>query len=147
MTFEVDGLPERDFVIRLSAEPDYRVFYDASAWQGKTLRIRFEGDAAGLDKRTAPSYSFAPEREQTATCCGRPLRRRIMPSRDQADGGDASVASLPALRRDGDGDGRDNRLAAGRLELDAVNGNLRIKFEQPRIPVERRIIRFRKAPR
>jgi fructan beta-fructosidase len=50
MTLSADGLPDRTFVIRLSAEPDYWVFCDVTAFRGKTLRIRFDGDPAGLDK-------------------------------------------------------------------------------------------------
>lgn len=51
MTFEVKGAPERNFVIRLADEkPDYWVFCDVSSWKGKTLRISYEGESAGLEK-------------------------------------------------------------------------------------------------
>ena len=51
MTFEVKGTPERNFVIRLADEkPDYWVFCDVSSWKGKTLRISYEGESAGLEK-------------------------------------------------------------------------------------------------
>jgi len=51
MTFEVDGKPERSFVIRLAnAEPEYWVFCDVTALKGKTLKINYEGDASGLKK-------------------------------------------------------------------------------------------------
>jgi sucrose-6-phosphate hydrolase SacC (GH32 family) len=39
---------ERSFVIRLSATPEYWVCADVSAHKGKTLKIAYEGDAAGL---------------------------------------------------------------------------------------------------
>lgn len=51
MTFEVKGAPERNFVIRLAdGKPDYWVFCDVSSWKGKTLRISYEGESAGLEK-------------------------------------------------------------------------------------------------
>lgn len=51
MIFEVDGKPERSFVIRLAnAEPEYWVFCDVAALKGKTLKINYEGDAGGLKK-------------------------------------------------------------------------------------------------
>jgi len=41
----------RNFVIRLADEkPDYWVFCDVSSWKGKTLRISYEGESAGLEK-------------------------------------------------------------------------------------------------
>ena len=83
MTFEVKGTPERNFVIRLADEkPDYWVFCDVSSWKGKTLRISYEGESAGLEKiyqeiiqdelnvkkveftddvRAFTSYSFKPQ--------------------------------------------------------------------------------------
>ncbi|MDR3250285.1 MAG: 2,6-beta-D-fructofuranosidase [Tannerella sp.] len=49
MTFEVDGLKERSFDVRLaSGEADYWVFCDVSSLKGKTLKIVYEGDASGL---------------------------------------------------------------------------------------------------
>jgi fructan beta-fructosidase len=50
MTFNVNGKTDRTFVIRLSANPEYWVFADMSAYKGKTLSISFEGDPAGLEK-------------------------------------------------------------------------------------------------
>ncbi|MDR1680547.1 MAG: glycoside hydrolase family 32 protein [Prevotellaceae bacterium] len=50
MTFHIDGEVERTFVIRLSDTPDYWVFCDMSAYRGATLRIAFDGKAAGLAK-------------------------------------------------------------------------------------------------
>jgi fructan beta-fructosidase len=51
MKFEIDGKQERSFKIRLAAgEPEYWVFCDLIAWQGKTLKISYDGDAAGLAK-------------------------------------------------------------------------------------------------
>jgi fructan beta-fructosidase len=50
MTFDVDGKQDRTFVIRLSAEPEYWVFCDMSAYRGKTVTIRYEGDDAGLKR-------------------------------------------------------------------------------------------------
>lgn len=50
MSFSVDGKEDRSFVIRLSAEPDYWVFCDMSAYKGKTINISYEGDPSGLSK-------------------------------------------------------------------------------------------------
>lgn len=51
MTFETDGRKELEFVIRLApGKPDYWVFYDLSAYAGKDLKIRYEGDFSGLSK-------------------------------------------------------------------------------------------------
>ncbi|OZI06396.1 2,6-beta-D-fructofuranosidase [Siphonobacter sp. BAB-5385] len=42
---------ERSFKIRLaSGKPDYWVFYDVSAWQGKTLILRYDGSPEGLNQ-------------------------------------------------------------------------------------------------
>lgn len=42
---------ERSFKIRLaSGKPDYWVFYDVSAWQGKTLTLRYDGSLEGLNQ-------------------------------------------------------------------------------------------------
>ncbi|MGN6510882.1 MAG: glycoside hydrolase family 32 protein, partial [Chitinophaga sp.] len=48
MTYETEGAEARRFRIRLSASPEYWVFSDMSAYQGKTLRIRCEGGGEGL---------------------------------------------------------------------------------------------------
>jgi fructan beta-fructosidase len=50
MTFEVGGKQERTFKIRLAAEPEYWVFCDVTALRGQTIKISYEGDAAGLTK-------------------------------------------------------------------------------------------------
>ncbi|MVM35051.1 DUF4980 domain-containing protein [Spirosoma sp. HMF4905] len=51
MQFMVNDKQERSFKIRLAAgEPDYWVFCDMSALQGKTITIRYDGDQAGLTK-------------------------------------------------------------------------------------------------
>jgi len=51
MKFEIDGKEERAFKIRLaSAEPEYWVFSDMTAYKGKTIRISYDGDATGLSK-------------------------------------------------------------------------------------------------
>lgn len=50
MTYTIGGKEEQRFVIRLSAEPEYWVFSDLSAYKGKTIKISYEGDAAGLGK-------------------------------------------------------------------------------------------------
>lgn len=51
MTFEVNGKPELSVVIRLAPEEaEYWVFKDVSAFKGKTIVIRYEGDAKGLSK-------------------------------------------------------------------------------------------------
>lgn len=51
MTFSVDGKPDLSVVIRLAkSSPDYWVFKDVSDLVGKTLKISYEGDEAGLAK-------------------------------------------------------------------------------------------------
>lgn len=51
MSFEVNGKPELDFVIRLApAKPDYWVFYDVTPFKGKVLRISYAGNPDGLSK-------------------------------------------------------------------------------------------------
>ncbi|AGA79046.1 glycoside hydrolase family 32 protein [Echinicola vietnamensis] len=51
MTFQSEGQPELNIVIRLAAgEPDYWVFKDVSNLIGKTLTISYEGNQAGLSK-------------------------------------------------------------------------------------------------
>lgn len=50
MKLNVNGTEERSFVIRLSAEPEYWTFIDVTAFKGKTIKISYEGDAAGLSK-------------------------------------------------------------------------------------------------
>ncbi|MBE7176348.1 MAG: 2,6-beta-D-fructofuranosidase [Mucilaginibacter polytrichastri] len=51
MQIVVNGKAELKFVIRLAgSEPDYWVFRDVSAYKGKTIKIVYEGDAAGLGK-------------------------------------------------------------------------------------------------
>ena len=50
MSFGVDGKEDRSFVIRLSANPDYWVFCDMTAYKGKTINISYEGDPSGLSK-------------------------------------------------------------------------------------------------
>lgn len=51
MSFEVDGKPELDFVIRLApSKPDYWVFYNVTPFIGKVLKIKYAGDSDGLSK-------------------------------------------------------------------------------------------------
>lgn len=51
MQFSVDGAGERKFNIRLApGEAEYWVFCDVSKFNGKTITINFDGDAAGLSK-------------------------------------------------------------------------------------------------
>jgi len=51
MTFSIGGKEERVFKIRLaSGEPEYWVFSDMMAYLGKTIKLSYEGDAAGLSK-------------------------------------------------------------------------------------------------
>ncbi len=51
MSFEIDGKQERSFVIRLApAEADYWVFCDVEHLKGKTIKINYDGDTAGLSK-------------------------------------------------------------------------------------------------
>lgn len=50
MSFSVEGKEDRSFVIRLSAQPDYWVFCDMSAYKGKIINISYEGDSSGLSK-------------------------------------------------------------------------------------------------
>lgn len=49
MKMEVNGRVEREFNIRLaSGTPDYWIFVDMSAYQGKTIKIDYPGDKAPL---------------------------------------------------------------------------------------------------
>ncbi|WP_256007248.1 glycoside hydrolase family 32 protein [Pedobacter deserti] len=50
MSYTINGKEEQRFVIRLSANPEYWVFSDMSAYKGKTVKISFEGDATALSK-------------------------------------------------------------------------------------------------
>lgn len=50
MTFEVDGKPDRNFIIRLSENPEYWTFADMSSYLGKTVTLSFEGEKGGLSK-------------------------------------------------------------------------------------------------
>ena len=50
MAYTVDGVESQRFVIRLSAQPQYWVFSDVSAYRGKTLTISYAGDSSGLGK-------------------------------------------------------------------------------------------------
>ena len=51
MTFEIAGKQERAFKIRLAnSEPEYWVFCDVTALKGKTIKISYDGDGAGLAK-------------------------------------------------------------------------------------------------
>jgi len=51
MKFETGDKEEREFKIRLaSGEPEYWVFSDMTAYKGKTIKISYDGDAAGLSK-------------------------------------------------------------------------------------------------
>jgi sucrose-6-phosphate hydrolase SacC (GH32 family) len=51
MQFIVGGQQERIFKIRLApGKPDYWVFADVSALKGKTIKISYDGNEAGLDK-------------------------------------------------------------------------------------------------
>jgi fructan beta-fructosidase len=50
MRFEIDGKPDLNFVIRLSSDPDYWVFYDVSPYKGKVLKINYAGNPDGLSK-------------------------------------------------------------------------------------------------
>lgn len=50
MQFMVKDKPERAFKIRLAAKPDYWVFCDMAALQGKTITIRYDGNREGLTK-------------------------------------------------------------------------------------------------
>jgi len=51
MQFTIGGQQERIFKIRLaSGKPDYWVFADVSALKGKTIKISYDGNEAGLDK-------------------------------------------------------------------------------------------------
>mgnify|MGYP000906764388 FL=1 len=51
MTFVVDDKKELEFVIRLAPEkPDYWVFFDVSAFNGRELKIYYEGNNKGLTK-------------------------------------------------------------------------------------------------
>jgi fructan beta-fructosidase len=47
--FTADGVPDLEMVIRLApAKPDYWVFLDVSAYNGKNLKISYQGQAEGL---------------------------------------------------------------------------------------------------
>jgi fructan beta-fructosidase len=50
MSFEIKGMPNLNFVIRLSSHPDYWVFYDVSPYKGKVLKISYAGNPDGLSK-------------------------------------------------------------------------------------------------
>jgi fructan beta-fructosidase len=51
MKFEIGGKEAREFKIRLaSGEPEYWVFSDMTAYKGKTIKISYDGNAAGLSK-------------------------------------------------------------------------------------------------
>lgn len=51
MQFKMQGKQERSFKIRLAADkPDYWVFCDMTALQGKTITISYDGNTAGLSK-------------------------------------------------------------------------------------------------
>ncbi|UFH57170.1 2,6-beta-D-fructofuranosidase [Spirosoma sp. KNUC1025] len=51
MQFRIQDKPERSFKIRLAADkPDYWVFCDVSALQGKTITISYDGQSEGLRK-------------------------------------------------------------------------------------------------
>ena len=51
ISFFIEGKPELDFVIRLApADPDYWVFYDVSKYNGKELKILYEGNPSGLSE-------------------------------------------------------------------------------------------------
>jgi fructan beta-fructosidase len=50
MKFEIGGEQEREFKIRLASDPEYWVFCDMTALQGQTIKISYNGDAAGLEK-------------------------------------------------------------------------------------------------
>ena len=50
MKFEIGGKQEREFKIRLASDPEYWVFCDMTALQGQTIKISYDGDAAGLKK-------------------------------------------------------------------------------------------------
>ncbi|WP_119080928.1 glycoside hydrolase family 32 protein [Chitinophaga alhagiae] len=48
MEYQANGGEVRRFLIRLSPDPEYWVFSDMSAYQGKKVKITYEGDGAGL---------------------------------------------------------------------------------------------------
>jgi len=49
MSFEIDGKTELNFVIRLAqSKPDYWVFFDATPYKGKVLKIKYSGPPEGL---------------------------------------------------------------------------------------------------
>lgn len=51
LQFTIQGKPERSFKIRLATDkPDYWVFCDMTAHQGKTLTISYDGNSEGLAK-------------------------------------------------------------------------------------------------
>lgn len=70
MQFEVNGKAERSFVLRLAqGEPDYWVFCNVEALQGKTVKITYAGPEAGLgkiyqDDRIAGSHELYREKNR-----------------------------------------------------------------------------------
>lgn len=52
MQFKIDDKLERSFKIRLAAQPEYWVFCDMAALQGKTITISYDGKSEGLSKPT-----------------------------------------------------------------------------------------------
>ena len=50
LTFQAKGVDDLSVVARLSAEPDYWVFKDISAFKGKTLTLTYEGSEEALAK-------------------------------------------------------------------------------------------------
>ncbi len=50
MQFKIDDKLERSFKIRLAAQPEYWVFCDMAALQGKTIIISYDGKSEGLSK-------------------------------------------------------------------------------------------------
>ncbi|WP_200976771.1 glycoside hydrolase family 32 protein [Echinicola sp. 20G] len=57
MTFQTDGKDDLSVVVRLASdEPDYWIFKDVSNLKGKTLKISYEGNEAGLSKIYQDDY-------------------------------------------------------------------------------------------
>lgn len=50
MKMDFDGKNIIDYQARLSAEPEYWVFYDVSAYKGKTINLSYNGGEAALNK-------------------------------------------------------------------------------------------------
>ncbi|RZK67716.1 MAG: 2,6-beta-D-fructofuranosidase, partial [Pedobacter sp.] len=50
MKFTIGGVQEREFKIRLAENPAYWVFTDVTALKGKTIKISYDGNQAGLSK-------------------------------------------------------------------------------------------------